>query len=149
MTLKAQILALLSADFGDKLQTIQQDLEGLREELSDNTKSTAGDKHETSRAMAQLEMEKLGKQYIETQKKYELVKQLSALPPLDIANVGALIFTSKGVFLLGIPVGKIVLEEQEVFGISASSPVGQLLLGKAIGDQVKLPLGETQISLIQ
>ena len=45
-----------------KLTNYQNQKKELFESLESETKSSAGDKHETGRAMIQLEIEKLGKQ---------------------------------------------------------------------------------------
>ena len=42
----------------DKLSTIEKTIQSNKSALNSETKSSAGDKHETGRAMLQLEMEK-------------------------------------------------------------------------------------------
>ena len=57
-SLKKQ-LYLFCVDYVEsKLTNLQSALASAREAVSDDSKSTAGDKHETGRAMAQLEQEK-------------------------------------------------------------------------------------------
>ena len=50
-----------------KLDTIRQTINELQQALNSETKSSAGDKHETGRAMIQLEREKMGRQLAEVQ----------------------------------------------------------------------------------
>lgn len=60
MSLKEELYELC-VDFVDsRLSTIQQTIESNQKALTSETKSSAGDKHETGRAMLQLEMEKAG-----------------------------------------------------------------------------------------
>ena len=52
----------------DRLNTINKTIQELQESLTSETKSSAGDKHETGRAMLQLEREKAGQQLAEIKK---------------------------------------------------------------------------------
>ena len=45
-----------------KMGVLEQQKENLQKDLTSEAKSSAGDKHETGRAMIQLELEKLGNQ---------------------------------------------------------------------------------------
>ena len=119
---KADLLEHILMTLNAKIQLLQNDLEELRVELSDNTKSTAGDKHETSRAMAQLEMEKLGKQHLESQKMIDLANRLLNASPSDTAQLGSLVFAGNQYYLLGLPLGKIDFEGKSIFCISLQYP---------------------------
>ena len=48
----------------------------LYESLNSETKSSAGDKHETGRAMIQLDREKIGQQVKEIEKEFELFSKI-------------------------------------------------------------------------
>ena len=50
---------------------------------------------------------------------------------------GSLIITSKGIFFMSIGLGQIKVNNQIIFCISTSSPVGQLLLDKKAEDLVE------------
>lgn len=145
---KSDLLQHVSQFLNSKIEFLQNDLEGLRTELSDNTKSTAGDKHETSRAMAQLEMEKLGKQHLETQKLIELANRLLNSPAAEHAQLGSLVLAGNQFYLLGLPLGKIDFEGKSIFCISLQSPVGQQLLKAKVNDVITLPMGKVRIDLI-
>lgn len=117
-----------------RLARIQGEIEKITQSLSSEAKSTAGDKHETGRAMLQLEREKLGKQLLEAERMKLVLNRIS----LDQKNapiaLGSLVVTDKANYYLAISAGKFNGPEGEVFCISASSPIGQLLLGKSVGD---------------
>lgn len=59
---KSDVIFELRNTLSLKALTLEEELNDIKEALFQDSKSTAGDKHETSRAMAQLEQEKLGKQ---------------------------------------------------------------------------------------
>ena len=62
LTLKESLFQQCEDFVNTRLQTIQIILSSHQKTLSPETKSSAGDKHETGRAMLQLEMEKAGQQ---------------------------------------------------------------------------------------
>ena len=110
----------------------------VTESSNNETKSSAGDKHETARAMMQLEQEKLGKQLKEIEEqKTELVKLDISKTPSLIAR-GTLIQSDKGFLFLSIGLGKIVVHGEPVFAISPQSPLGLKLLGKKEKDIVEM-----------
>ena len=55
MTLKQKIYKHYQQLINDKVQQLQKVLTDLKESSSNETKSTAGDKHETALAMLQIE----------------------------------------------------------------------------------------------
>ncbi len=118
----------------DRVDRIEQRIINIQESLSSETKSTAGDKHETGRAMLQLEREKSGKQLAEAQKLQEILAKIDISTPSKHARLGSLIFTSQATYFLSISAGKIVINNTAYFAIAANSPIGKLLLGKTIGD---------------
>lgn len=145
---KSDLLQHVLQFLNSKIEFLQNDLEGLRAELSDNTKSTAGDKHETSRAMAQLEMEKLGKQHLETQKMIELANRLMSSPAAEHAQLGSLVLAGNQFYLLGLPLGKVEFEGKSIFCISLQSPVGQKLLKAKVNDMITLPMGKVKVDAV-
>ena len=62
LTLKETLFQQCEDFVNTRLQTIQTTISSHQKALSSETKSSAGDKNETGRAMLQLEMEKAGQQ---------------------------------------------------------------------------------------
>lgn len=120
----------------DKLTKLQKAIDGYQKDLLSETKSSAGDKHETGRAMLQLEMEKLGQQYQTTLTQKQLLQKININSPRDKIGVGNLVKTSKGVYFMATGIGQIIFENQKLFVISINSPIGQQLLGKQVNDKV-------------
>ena len=101
---------------------------------NNETKSSAGDKHETGRAMAQLETEKLTKQLGEALKLAELLHKINPQVKHQLIGLGSLVITSNGNFFISASLGKIELNEITYFAISSISPIGQLLIQKKEND---------------
>jgi transcription elongation GreA/GreB family factor len=101
---------------------------------NEETKSSAGDKYETGRAMAQLEIEKNSVQLEEARKEKKLLASINiALKPASI-QTGSLVITNHGNFFIAISVGVVVLDGTSYAVVSTLSPIGKLLLGKKNGD---------------
>lgn len=125
-------------------------------------KSSAGDKYETGRAMAQLEIEKASTQLAEANKLKQALEQIildennsssqrtrNSSPTESTGNwqpatgnkfikPGSLVITNQGNYFISIAAGKLTVDDQTWFAISAGSPLGATLLGKKEGDVVKV-----------
>ncbi|TYP77031.1 3-oxoacyl-ACP synthase [Aquimarina intermedia] len=104
--------------------------------LESETKSSAGDKHETGRAMLHIEREKLGVQLAEVQK-LDLILLKISLTPASLIKLGSLVYTDKGLYFLSISVGKVDTKGISCFAIAANSPIGKLLIGKKNNDTIQ------------
>ena len=62
MNLKQELFTQCENFVNKRLQTVEEIITSNQKGLQSETKSSAGDKHETGRAMLQLEMEKAGQQ---------------------------------------------------------------------------------------
>ncbi len=113
-------------------QSIQQAEEATRSE----TKSSAGDKFETGRAMAHAEMHKAQRSFAEAK------VMLTDLQSIDKETIhskiqkGALIETDAGFYFLSVGLGKLTIDQQIFFVMSSQSPLGTLFLNKAVGEQI-------------
>jgi hypothetical protein len=133
---KPLLLAHCQQYIAQRLGTITDAQAAIRQALNEETKSTAGDKHETGRAMMQLEQEKLSAQLAEVQQLRQVLDrtQLFDLPP-GIGE-GSLVLTSQGNYFIAISAGKVELEGRLYYLVSLASPIGAALAGKQAGDSV-------------
>ena len=113
-----------------RLYNIENIISSNQKALQSETKSSAGDKHETGRAMLQLEMEKAGQQLAGIVQMKEILAKIDILKTSKNACLGSLILTEKACYFLSISAGQLVVEDTVYFAISVSSPIGKLLLGK-------------------
>ena len=121
-----------------KLQGIQGEFDALQESLFSETKSSAGDKHETGRAMAQLEQEKLSRQLSETRKTLEGLRKIDPTDASTTIGFGSLVKTDRGYFYVSVGIGQIDVSSTKIFCITAGSPLGQKLLGRKKDDVIQL-----------
>jgi hypothetical protein len=122
----------------DKIITIRQKLDELKESLTGETKSTAGDKHETARAFVHIEQENTGRQLeVLLQQKAEL-QSFSAIHISGVIVPGALVKTDRGWLYISAGIGKAVINGETVFALSPQSPLGKKLIGCKVGDSVEI-----------
>jgi transcription elongation GreA/GreB family factor len=112
-----------------KVNELSSIIQEAQDAANNETKSSAGDKHETGRAMAQLETEKLTKQLSEALKLEQTLSQINPETEHQQVGLGSLVTTNNGIFYITASLGKIELENKLYFVISAVSPIGQLLIG--------------------
>ena len=132
---KARLHSLCKQQVESKVLELQQQLTLLRSDAESEGKSTAGDKHETGRAMIQLEQEQLGKQLSEQEQLLAALNQWNEVSHTDQVASGSLVKTNKGFFYLTIGLGKIAIDNDIVFVLSALSPLGKNLISKKVGEQ--------------
>jgi hypothetical protein len=109
------------------------ELETLREDVAGDTKSTAGDKHETGRAMNQLEQERILGQLQLIRSQLNTTQKIDCSLKLETVSFGSLIESNLGYFFISIGIGQLSFEGTTVFCIGQEAPISKFLLGKSIG----------------
>jgi len=122
-------------DFIDsRFTTIQNTINEIQESLTSETKSSAGDKHETGRAMLQLEREKAGNQLSEINKIKVALSKIDVSKTTQTVGLGSIVFTSNSNYYIAISAGELTAENKKFYAISPNTPIGLLLMGKTVGD---------------
>lgn len=117
-----------------RISTLEERLKSLEESRDNETKSSAGDKFETGRAMMQTEVEKIQRQLSEAHLVGNRLAQIDVEQENTIVAPGSLIETDQGTYFMAIGMGKIPLDGSVYYGISTDSPIGQIMLYKTAGD---------------
>lgn len=136
MNIKEELLKKCHQFVNNRLQNIEETISSNQTALQSETKSSAGDKHETGRAMLQLEMEKAGQQLANIQQMKETLAKIDVLKKSTNAHLGSLVKTNTGNYFLSVSAGQLKVDNELYFAVSVSSPIGKLLLGKSVNEQV-------------
>ena len=136
MTVKQELFNLCELFVNKRLQTVRETISSNQKALQTETKSSAGDKHETGRAMLQLEMEKAGQQLAGITQMQEVLEKIRTSKSSKTAHLGSIIKTDTNTFFLAISAGQLTAQNKRFFAVSLSSPIGRLLLGKKENDKV-------------
>lgn len=136
--LKAQLVNQCKAILQQKITMLDKQLADFKKAANNETKSSVGDKYETGRAMMHNEMDKLKQQQAQALTAKAAFMQIQFDNNFDTIDLGSLIKTDKGTFLLAVALGKVVVQNQHYFVLSLASPIGQKLKGKKQGDSITL-----------
>lgn len=134
--LKQNVLVKAQEKINSKIKELEIIADEVKSSLLSDTKSSAGDKHETARAMVQLEQEKLNKQLGELIQMKSTLNQVNPTILHRQVGVGSLIRTSLGWYFLSVGLGQISVEETTVFALNPQAPLGKQLMGKRVGEEL-------------
>jgi transcription elongation GreA/GreB family factor len=135
--LKQELFTKCQVFVDGRLQAIQKTIDEIQESLMSETKSSAGDKHETGRAMLQLEREKAGHQLLEIEKLNQVLSKIDVSKSSQTIGLGSVIFTTQANYFITISAGELKADQQLFYAISANTPIAKLLLNKQKGDQIE------------
>jgi len=138
ITLKEKVFERFANALKDKIGMLQQTLDDLKETASNETKSTAGDKHETALAMVQIEQENTARQLKEALAQKLVLERINISVKASRVSNGSLVKTNKGYFFFSVALGKIKVDDITVIALSAQSPLGARLSGLKVNESASL-----------
>jgi len=125
-------------DMSATLSRLQADIDALHDSRQSDTKSSAGDKHETGRAMVDQELGQLNQLREKTQRSLAELKRLP-IGLFDSAQLGAGVEVERMVYFISVSAGKVPTSQPKpVYALSPISPAGQAMLGKRVGERFEL-----------
>lgn len=136
MMLKADLLERCQIFAKEKLNLIETVIKANQKSLEQESKSSAGDKHETGRAMLHLEMEKASQQFKVVQQMMETLGRIDIHHISGHVKLGSLVTTDQGRYFIAVSAGELTIDNKQYYAISPASPIGRLLIGKVEGETV-------------
>ena len=130
--MKSELLEIIHQKISEKIQKLEQLIAETRA-FNNDTKSSMGDKYETSREMLQQEINHLQIQLNEHLKSQKILKNINPNPH-KIVTLGSLVETEKGKFFIAVSLGEITFSQEKIFVISAESPLAKAMNGKKTGE---------------
>jgi hypothetical protein len=134
--IKQELVKILVENLDKRISEIEVAIASAKESRDNESKSSAGDKYETGRAMMQIELENNGRQLEKTRLAKQDLEQLNVQELHTLVSQGSLVHTSQGIYFLSIGFGKLEFAEQPYYAISLASPIGQALKNAKVGDTV-------------
>ena len=110
---KAELLELVKQKISEKIQKLEQLIAETRASNND-TKSSMGDKYETSREMLQQEINNLQLQLNEQLKSQQILKNIQPISHKTV-NLGSLVETDKGKFFIAVSLGELSFNQEKIF----------------------------------
>ena len=138
--MKMKVLEALQLHLTEAVEEGRSHLTSLQEALTSEAKSTAGDKHETGRAMIHQEMRQVNDTL---QRSQSTLRELTRNAKASVVAVFVLppVCWSKPQdpwVLVGLPFGKLDLEGTLVLGVSSEAPLAKAWFGAKPGDEVRM-----------
>tara|TARA_B100000575_G_C22705091_1_gene425822 strand:+ start:103 stop:564 length:462 start_codon:yes stop_codon:yes gene_type:complete len=136
LKLKIRVHELCIQLVKDKIKLVDDLYLSNQNAFNSSSKSSAGDKHETSRAMIHLDQEKLSSQILELNKSLRILSQIDIVEHSSV-NMGSLFRTDHSTFYISIGLGKVSFNGTDIFIISPVSPLSQRLIGLNQHDSIE------------
>ncbi|WHF52945.1 hypothetical protein QGN23_06615 [Chryseobacterium gotjawalense] len=133
---KQDILNIVKTKLAEKIKNLENLIAETRAS-NNETKSSMGDKYETSREMVQQEINNLQVQLNENVRAKNSLKSINTNLH-QIIGLGSLVETDKGLFYIAVSLGNIENHNQKIFLISPESPLALAMTGKCEGEEFYL-----------
>ena len=133
--IKQELYILCQKYINKRIESSRHAIAAAQESANEETKNSSGDKYETGRAMAQLEIEKNSQQLSEALKLKEALDQIRIDKRSSTVQPGSLVVTDGGVFFIAISLGEVILHNNSYLVIAPTSPLGIQLMGARVGDR--------------
>src|ERR1700743_880989 len=114
-TIKEQLHNLCVAYVQNRMQAAEDAFRAAEQASNDDTKSSAGDKYETGRAMMQQEKDRNTIQLNEANKLMVAMNLIGTKSTPDVVETGSLVITDNGRFYLAISAGTLVVDGVSYF----------------------------------
>ena len=138
MNSKQQLHQLCAEQIQQRITDAETAIAEARKASENDTKSSAGDKYETGRAMMQQEIDLNSRQLLEARKMQAQLQQINTDTIHQTAQAGSLVETSQGDFYLAVSAGALLIGTKRYYAISVASPIGLQLKGKKAGESFML-----------
>lgn len=133
---KLKILEITKNKLKEKILRFENLISETRASNND-TKSSMGDKYETSREMLQQEINNLQRQLNECLSQQSLLQKITSEASIKVQH-GALVKTDKGLFFVSASLGEIIWENFKIMTVSAESPLVQAMTGLHAGEKFSI-----------
>ncbi len=130
---KPTLHAACQAFIEQRIAAARTAMQAAQESSSSETKSSAGDKYETGREMANAERDRNAAHMQQARQLQAELARISPEAACDTVRPGALVRTSMGRFYISISAGQ--LPGSDVFAVSPAAPVALALKGLRAGEE--------------
>ncbi len=147
--MKQQVLQRYHQILQDRIDIFRDMISGLTIDAQNDAKGSAGDKHETALSMMHLEQEKLN------YKLQEILTQKAILDKIDASSkhtkiaLGSLVQANRMLLFVSAALPKISIDDAIIIAVSPHSPLGNKLMGNAVGFTFEINTTKYVIESIQ
>lgn len=135
--MKKEVIKYICEELLKRNLEFKRQLEATLESLNNETKSSAGDKYETSREMTSREFQNIQETLLLNAAMLEDLQKVDAERTYNKVELGSFVITNEGNYFISVAFGKIKIEGKECYAISKSAPLAKAMLGLMVGDEIQ------------
>lgn len=132
--MKEKLIEYVKNHLEQRIQNSLSAMQAAQESANGDSKSSAGDKYETTRAMGHLDREMHARMYQQALQERHTLERLDDTITYKKGALGAFMKTTMGDFFLAVSIGQSEIEGEKLMIISPQSPIGALLMHKGVGE---------------
>lgn len=137
-TFKDKIYQTAIAQVKEKINLLKTERNAINEGILEDTKSSAGDKFETGRETMSRDLMTVENQLKQANFEFDELCRFQAIKePSASVQEGSLVQLGTDKYLISVSLGQITVDGQKLFMLSKQSPLGEMLMGKKINEQVE------------
>jgi transcription elongation GreA/GreB family factor len=133
-SLKEKLLTLCVQHVDEKIRAATEAMRNAQQAANEESKSSAGDKYETGRAMMQIERDKAATQLDEALKLKKTLSLIGASGSHRV-SLGCIVITKTFNAFIGVGPGKLTVDGIDYFVVTPMSPLGKTLSGLEVGTE--------------
>lgn len=133
---KKGYIQFLCETLKSRISDLEVELDSIDDEIAKETKSSAGDKFETSREMMSQARARVEEQVSKIGNQIRTLKEIIPNSNTGIIAHGSIVETDKGIFFFGVALEKMIFENKTIYNLSMNSPIGQVFNGKSIDEAI-------------
>lgn len=134
--IKQQLYNICNQRFEKDIAEIEAAIADRREAVANETKSSMGDKYETTREMLQQDINMNLERLRKIQHEYNVLKTIDSEVSTGQVCLGSLVRTTIGNYYIAVSGGKHKIGDELFYIISPLSPIGRELIGRSVGDTI-------------
>ena len=147
--MKQQVLQRYHQILQDRIDIFRDMISGLTIDAQNDAKGSAGDKHETALSMMHLEQEKLNYKLQEILAQKAILDKIDATAKHTKIALGSLVQANGMLLFVSAALPKITIEDNSIIAVSPQSPLGNKLMGNAVGFTFEINTTKYIIETIQ
>ena len=133
LSLKEKLLALCIRHVEEKINAATEAMRSAQEAANEESKSSAGDKYETGRAMMQIERDNAAAQLDEALKLKKTLSLIGVSGHHHAISLGSIVITKAFNAFISVGPGKLNVDGVDYFIVTPMSPLGKTLSGLNAG----------------
>ena len=145
--IKKSLLSQCADLINDKIKVLEKMTDDIQSDANNETKSSAGDKYETGRAMMQQERDKYEGQLDKARLTRAHLHRIKPDVTIGVVSFGAVVKTQLANYFIAISAGRMQVDGDKFYVISPQAPLAKSIIGKQSGDSFEF--NDRQVKILE